>query len=144
MSDLRARLRALLPTRASRITVALGFVYSACIGFLPLFGTMGYEQALAAGLFFPGAAAIWTALDLSADKEISPGDAVLRGIANGVSLGLLALVVSLVHTVRSGSCDVTSGIMPATNAAVVMRMGRRRSRFACRMAALRSMPASRS
>lgn len=114
-----ARLRALLPTRASLfapearaavITVALGLVYSAAIGFLPLFGTMGYEQALAAGLFFPGAAAIWTALELSARKDVSPGDGVLRGLANGTTLGLLALFVSLLHTVRSGACDVTSGI----------------------------------
>ncbi len=85
-------------------------MYSAAIGFLPLFGTPGYEQSLAAGLFFPGAAAIWTALDLSADKDVSPGDAVTRGIANGAALGVLALVVSLVHTARSGACDLWGGV----------------------------------
>ena len=40
--------------------------------------------------------------------------------------------------------DSTSGIIPATNAKVVIRIGRRRSRLACRIAASRSMPRSRS
>ena len=109
-TPLGSRLLMLLPTRAARITVGVGFVYSAAFGFLPLFGTVGYEQSLAAGLFFPGAAAIWTALDLSADKDISPGDAVTRGITNGAVLGVLALVVSALHTLRSGACDPWGGV----------------------------------
>jgi hypothetical protein len=36
--------------------------------------------------------------------------------------------------------DVTSGIMPATNAIVVMRIGRSRSLFAWRMASSRGRP----
>ncbi len=85
-------------------------MYSAAIGFLPLFGTVGYEQSLAAGLFLPAAAAIWTALDVSRDKDISPGDAVTRGIANGAALGALALVVSALHTWRGGACDPWGGV----------------------------------
>lgn len=103
-----ARLRK--SSRAAKITVALGLLYSTFIGFLPLFGTLGYEQSLAAGLFFPAAAAIWTALDASAREELSPGDAVTGGILRGASLGVLALVVSLLHTARSGSCDLFAGV----------------------------------
>src|SRR5439155_23994533 len=34
-------------------------------------------------------------------------------------------------------CDITSGIIPATNATVVIRIGRSRSRFACMIASAR-------
>jgi hypothetical protein len=40
--------------------------------------------------------------------------------------------------------ESTSGTIPATNAKVVMRIGLNRSRLACRIAASRSMPRSRS
>jgi hypothetical protein len=43
-----------------------------------------------------------------------------------------------------GPVEMTSGIMPATSAMVVIRMGRRRSRFAWTMASRRSMPCERS
>ena len=40
--------------------------------------------------------------------------------------------------------EVMSGIMPATNAKVVIRIGRRRSRFARRIASSRGTPSRRS
>ena len=40
--------------------------------------------------------------------------------------------------------EATSGIMPATNASVVIRIGRSRSRFASRMASARGNPSARS
>ena len=39
-----------------------------------------------------------------------------------------------------GPAPINSGSMPATKAIVVIRIGRRRSRLACRMAVRRSMP----
>ena len=43
-----------------------------------------------------------------------------------------------------GPVEMTSGIMPATSAMVVIRIGRRRSRFAWIIASRRSMPCERS
>jgi hypothetical protein len=104
------RLKRLLPTRATHVSVAIAFVYCACIGFVPLFGTIGYEYALAVGLVVPSIAAIWTALDASADAEITPAGAVWKGVGNALVLDALALVVSLAHTLRSGACDPLGGL----------------------------------
>ena len=42
------------------IATAFVLLYSACIGFLPLFGTPGYEMAFATGLVVPRAAVFET------------------------------------------------------------------------------------
>ena len=43
-----------------------------------------------------------------------------------------------------GPVPTASGIMPATNVSVVIKIGRRRSRLPWRMAASRSIPSARS
>jgi len=74
------------------------------IGFLPLFGGPGYEQALATGLIVPSAAAIATAVDV-ARRSPSPLASVARGVVAGGGLAALALVTAIVHGARVGICE---------------------------------------
>jgi hypothetical protein len=83
-------------------------VATGAIGFVPLFGGPGYEQALASGLLVPSAAAIAAALDLSAAAE-PPLASVGRGIATGSLLAAVAWATSLVHGLRVGLCDPLRG-----------------------------------
>jgi len=85
------------------------FVLLGGSGFLPLFGGPGYEAALAAGVVLPATVAAITSLEVSACSP-APFDAFGRGVANGVVLGLLALVLSVLHGARVGFCDPTDGI----------------------------------
>jgi hypothetical protein len=104
------KLKRLFRTRASKISTGVATAYCVGIGFVPLFGTLGYEYALAVGIVVPSVAAIWTALDASADADISPSDAIWKGVGIGAFLDVLALAISLVHTLRSGACDPLGGL----------------------------------
>ncbi len=85
------------------VSLALGIV-----GFLPLFGGPGYEQSLASGLIVPAAAAIATALDLSAsDEPALTGFGRAQGFAGVLSAG--AFATALVHGLRIGICDLWGG-----------------------------------
>jgi tetratricopeptide (TPR) repeat protein len=77
---------------------------------LPLFGGPGYEAALAAGIVLPSSAAIATAL-LVAKIRPEPFDAFGRGVAIGVSFGLIALGLSVLHGLRAGFCDLGEGVI---------------------------------
>lgn len=100
----------LLRSRAQRSAAAVVLVVSAAVGFIPLFGGPGYEQSLASGLVVPSAAAIATALDVSADAAAPPLSGVCRGLASGAALAMLALLVAILHALRTGPCDLGGGI----------------------------------
>ncbi|HVY48867.1 MAG TPA: tetratricopeptide repeat protein [Minicystis sp.] len=89
---------------ASIAVAALG-----AIGFAPLFGGPGYESSLAAGIVLPPVVAVTTAIELSEDP-VEPFDAFCRGVANGAVFAALALVVTLLHGLRTGFCDVLGGM----------------------------------
>lgn len=94
--------------------VALGaafvFVASAAVGFVPLFGGVGYEADLAAGLLFPSAAAIAVARTVAARSGRTPLEDVVLGIRVGLVFAVLALVVALLHGLRVRSCDPWGGL----------------------------------
>jgi len=98
-------------SRAQRSAVAVVFVLSSGVGFLPLFGGPGYEQSLASGLMIPPIAAIAASLDISADSGGTPLADVARGLAAGGLLAAVALLVALVHALRVGSCDLSGGVV---------------------------------
>ncbi|HXX68744.1 MAG TPA: hypothetical protein VEK07_16270 [Polyangiaceae bacterium] len=97
--------------RAQRSAVAVVFVLSSAVGFLPLFGGPGYEQSLASGLMIPSAAAIAASLDLSADPGVTPLGEVAQGLASGALLAAVALLVALLHALRVGACDLGGGVV---------------------------------
>lgn len=78
-------------------------------GFLPLFGGPGYEAALLAGVLLPSVAAVSTAVAVSGTRA-SAFDALGRGVAAGFVLGLLGLVLSVLHGLRVGFCDLWDGV----------------------------------
>lgn len=78
-------------------------------GFLPLFGGPGYEAALFAGVLLPSVAAVSTAVAVSGARP-SAFDALGRGVAAGFVLGLLGLVLSILHGLRVGFCDLWEGV----------------------------------
>jgi hypothetical protein len=90
------------------------------LGFLPLFGGLGYEQSLSAGLVLPVSAAIATALDVArAEKSVAPLALVARGVASGLALAAIGLVVAVLHGLRiaavhgslaAGFCDLGGGL----------------------------------
>ena len=81
----------------------------AAIGFLPLFGGPGYEQSLASGLVVPSAAAIATALEVSAWAGVAPILCVRRGLTAGALLAGVAFSTALLHGLRVGICDFWGG-----------------------------------
>jgi tetratricopeptide (TPR) repeat protein len=98
-----------LASRPHRIAAVVVLVLLAGVGFLPLFGGPGYEQSLASGLVVPAAAAIATALELSA----SPCPTVLACAAHGLWCGALlagtAFLTAILHGLRVGICDFWGG-----------------------------------
>ena len=94
--------------RPQRIAGVVVLVLLGAVGFLPLFGGPGYEQAVASGVVVPVAAAIATALDVSA-SELEPLECVGRGLATGFGLALVAYATALVHGLRAGMCDLAGG-----------------------------------
>jgi hypothetical protein len=81
------------------------------VGFLPLFGGPGYEHSLASGLVVPSAAAIATALEVSALEDSSPLAMVRRGLSTGAILAAVALATALLHGIRVGICDLWGGLV---------------------------------
>lgn len=90
------------------IAALVVFVLLGAVGFLPLFGGPGYEQSLASGLVVPSAAAISTALALSA-AALPPLAAVRSGISRGAALAGVAYLTALLHGARVGICDFWGG-----------------------------------
>src|SRR4029077_6695155 len=78
------------------------------VGFLPLFGGPGYEQSLASGLVVPSAAAVATAVELSA-LRLPPLSCLMRGVASGALLAGIAFATALLHGLRAGVCDLWGG-----------------------------------
>jgi hypothetical protein len=78
-------------------------------GFLPLFGGPGYEHSVASGVVVPTAAAIATALELSALRDLPPVACVARGVATGAVLAGIALLTAWLHVLRVGACDPWGG-----------------------------------
>ena len=93
------------PHVVAAIVVAIVMV---AIGFLPLFGGPGYEHTLASGLIVPSAAAIATAIELSALRA-SPVACVARGAIAGLWLAAIAFATALLHGARVGICDLRGG-----------------------------------
>jgi len=136
-----------LPRRVAAIVVlvALG-----AVGFLPLFGGLGYEICVGSGVVLPAAAAIATALELSRRSDVPPLTCVARGMGIGGGLALLAFLTGVLHGLRAGTCDfwggsllfvLTAGMGAALGGvwgAVVAETcrGRKRRRLACVLLAL--------
>src|SRR4029078_10362531 len=98
----------LFRSRPAILGLAVVLLGLGATGFLPLFGGPGYESALAAGLVLPFAVAIVTALEISRTRVL-PMDALARGLANGGAFALLAFVLTLIHGLRAGFCDLLGG-----------------------------------
>src|SRR5207248_3264428 len=85
------------------------------IGFVPLFDGPGYEQSLAAGLVLPMITAIVAAIEgfdgPRAARKTSALSTIVRGLATGALLSAVAVVVSLLHVLRVGACDVLGGVL---------------------------------
>ncbi len=81
------------------------------IGFLPLFGGPGYEQALAAGLIVPGAAAIATAVSTARGHSPSPLAAVGRGVLAGLAYAAISVLTALLHAARVGICELWGALL---------------------------------
>jgi hypothetical protein len=132
-------------SRPQRIAAAVVFAVLAAVGFLPLFGGPGYEQSLASGLVVPSAAAIATALELSASEGLAPLASLGRASCFGATLAAIAFATALLHGMRVGICDFWGGtiffvltagfgaVMGAAWGALVGEVcrGRRRRRLAC-------------
>jgi hypothetical protein len=80
-------------------------------GFLPLFGGPGYEHSVASGVIVPTAAAIATALELSALRDVAPLACVARGVGTGAVLAGLALLTAWLQVLRVGACDPWGGTL---------------------------------
>src|SRR5579885_1212450 len=94
---------------ARRVAGIVVFVLMAAVGFLPLFGGPGYEQAVATGVVVPTAAAIAVALELSASADVAPLTSVARGIGVGAILAGISYITALLQGLRVGMCDFWGG-----------------------------------
>lgn len=79
------------------------------VGFAPLFGAPGYEQALLTGLVAPTAAAIAAARALSLERR-APVDQLLGGAALGARYAAIALGSSILHGLRVGFCGALGAL----------------------------------
>ena len=109
-----ANAKALARERPS-LAIGLGVVvvHGVGVGFLPLFGGVGYEHDIAAGLVCPSVAAVAVARDLSRrplDASRSPAAHAVSGIVFGLLLAMASLGVALLHGLRVRSCDPFGGI----------------------------------
>jgi len=93
---------------AELVLALVAFVALAGLGFLPLFAGPGYESSLASGLLLPPMVALAAAL-FSVRKRPEPFDSLTRGIVLGIAFAALGYVVTLLHGLRSGFCDIASG-----------------------------------
>ncbi len=96
--------------RGAAIATGIVVVVLVRVGFIVLFGGLGYEYALACGLLVPGVAAVWTANSVATDtRERSPLSGVLSGLGRGAALAGVALAIGLLHGIRVGVCDLWGG-----------------------------------
>jgi hypothetical protein len=98
-------------SRAQRYAAGVVVAVLGSIGFVPLFGGLGYENALASGLCVPTAAAVATALDVSEFPAASPLEGVGRGVQSGFFLSSAAITTALLHGMRVGLCDLAGGLL---------------------------------
>jgi len=97
--------------RGPLIAVGVVFVVLARVGFISLFGGLGYEYSLAAGLVVPGVTAVWTAVAVAtARRERQPMASVLGGLGRGALLAGVAIGIGLLHGLRAGICDLWGGL----------------------------------
>ncbi len=94
--------------RGASIANAIVVVVLFRVGFLSLFGGLGYEYALACGLLVPGVAAVWSACRVDGTRE--PLDDVLGGLVRGAELAAVAMAIGLLHGLRAGVCDLWGGV----------------------------------
>lgn len=92
-----------------RVAAVVVFASLGAIGFLPLFGGPGYEHSVASGLVVPSAAAIATAIELSALPCPAPLGCAARGLASGAALAAVAYLTAVAHGLRVGMCDFGGG-----------------------------------
>jgi hypothetical protein len=93
------------------VGAAVAFVVTGLVGFLPLFGPPGYENALAAGLILPSAAAISTAVGVARGQTSSPLASVGRGAGAGLGYAAIAVLTSLLHALRVGICELWGALV---------------------------------
>lgn len=97
-----------LASRAGKIALGITLVIAAGIGFLPQFAGPGYESALLLGILMPSVV-ILSMATLLARSSGEPFDAYCRGVGGGIVLFAAAFVVTLLHGLRAGLCDISSG-----------------------------------
>jgi tetratricopeptide (TPR) repeat protein len=105
-------LRPLYESRSQRVAALVVFAALCAVGFVPLFGGPGYEHAVASGVLVPSAAAISTALELSAvanAASLSPLACAARGLLSGAALAAVAFATATLHGLRVGMCDFWGG-----------------------------------
>lgn len=95
--------------RARLVLGGLGVLGLGVVGFLPLFGDLGYESALAAGLLLPVAAASSAAVAVVARRP-APLAALGTGALTGLAIGAGGCLVVLLHALRTGPCDWLGGL----------------------------------
>jgi len=109
-------------SRTRRIGAGVLVALLGGVGSFPQFGGPGYEAALSAGLVLPSTAAVIAALEVDRRRP-SATEAFARGMAIGLGLAVLGVVVVLLHGLRVGFCDPTEGLVlyalgPAPGAAL--------------------------
>lgn len=88
------------------VTVGVGVA----VGFLPLFGGVGYEHDIASGLVCPSVAAVAVARARASRPARSPSAEVVTGLSYGVLVACVSVVVALAHGLRVRACDLTGGL----------------------------------
>jgi tetratricopeptide (TPR) repeat protein len=97
--------------RGAAIAIGVVVVVLVRVGFVVLFGGLGYEYALACGLLLPSVCAVWTANALVSEARARPPiEGVLGGLWRGALLAAVAIAIGLLHGVRAGVCDLWGGL----------------------------------
>jgi tetratricopeptide (TPR) repeat protein len=95
---------------SERIGFSLALAVLTLLGFLPQLGGPGYDSALIAGLVLPTTASVSVALG-TARALTSPARAMTHAVHYGLVLVLGAMLVTLLHGLRTGMCDPTEGFL---------------------------------
>ncbi|HNS97072.1 MAG TPA: hypothetical protein PKL73_09000 [Polyangiaceae bacterium] len=88
---------------------AVAFIVLLVLGFFPLVGGPGYESSLVCGLLLPSLAAVAAAF-FSKVPDTQPSEVFVRSIENALLLSTVALLTTLLHGLRVGFCDASTGI----------------------------------
>ncbi len=97
--------------RGAAIAIGVIVVVLVRVGFIVLFGGLGYEYALACGLLLPSVCAVWTANAIATEtRERPPIDSVLGGLRRGAILAAVAIAIGLLHGLRAGVCNLWGGL----------------------------------